>query len=190
MVRAFIAVDPPQEARDALARAIDRLQMGGVSGVRWVKPEAIHLTLKFLGEVDPALFDKVSGAMERAAQGMLPFTLALSEIGAFPSHVNPRVIWVGLTGGLESLRELHRRIDQEMYSTGDFPREDRPFTPHLTLGRMRERVPAEERRQAGKAIAGVDLETDVSWQVGEVNLIQSTLTSSGAVYHLLRSCKL
>ena len=98
MVRAFIAVDISQEARAALAGVAERLQQQGVSGVRWVRPEGIHLTLKFLGEIDTDLVGKILEAMERAVDGTMPLTLALSEPGAFPNANSPRVIWVGLQG--------------------------------------------------------------------------------------------
>ena len=138
MVRAFIAVDISQEARAALAGVAERLQQQGVSGVRWVRPEGIHLTLKFLGEIDTDLVGKILEAMERAVDGTMPLTLALSEPGAFPNANSPRVIWVGLQGDLDPLKELQSRIDQEVHLIGGFPKETRAFAPHLTLGRMRE----------------------------------------------------
>ena len=158
--------------------------------MRWVRPEGIHLTLKFLGEIDPNIVDQILEAVDRAVQGSAPFTLALSEIGAFPSLYVPRVIWVGLKGDLDALRELQKRIDEEVHLAVGFPKEARAFTPHLTLGRMRDNAPGEERRRAGKSMTEVAWETDVLWQVNEVNLIRSTLTPSGAVYDVLGSQKL
>jgi 2'-5' RNA ligase len=190
MVRTFIAVDISQQAKGVLAGVTKSLQDGGVSWVRWVRPEGIHLTLKFLGEIDPNIVDRVLGAMDRAVQGNVPFTLALSGIGAFPNLNVPRVIWVGLKGDLDTLRELQERIDEEVHLAVGFPKETRAFTPHLTLGRMRDNAPGEERRRAGKAMTEVAWETDVSWQVSEVDLIRSTLTPSGAVYDVLGSRRL
>lgn len=185
MVRAFIAVDISREARDTLAQAVNSLKERGVPGVRWVNPEGIHLTLKFLGEIDPGLLDKISSGLERAAQGTRPFKLCLSGIGAFPNAASPRVIWVGIKGELDLLRELQGRVDQEMHTGGGFGKERRSFTPHLTLGRLRDNVSGEERRRAGKALAEVALGSEVSWQVTEVKLMRSTLTPPGAVYDLL-----
>ena len=191
MVRAFIAVDIPQEARDALSEVISLLQNQGVSGVRWVRPDAIHLTLKFLGEIDPSLVEGILARMERAVRGTGIIALALGDIGAFPNLNSPRVIWVGLTGELGPLSGLQERIDTEMsLMEGGFPKEDRPFTAHLTLGRLRENVSGEERRRAGKAMAEVTLERRVRWQVKEVNLVRSTLTPTGAVYDVLGSLPL
>ena len=193
MVRAFIAVDISQEARAALADVINGLQQQGVSGVRWVRPEGIHLTLKFLGEIDPGLVDGIMNALGRAAQGTGAFRLALSDIGAFPSANNPRVIWAGLEGELDTLKDIQEKIDREVHSTTGLPMETRPFTPHLTLGRMGNRASSDERRRAGKAMAeaGPSLPSlNVSWRVEGVSLIRSTLTPQGAVYDLLGSRKL
>ena len=190
MVRAFIAVDISQEARDALAEVVERLKVRGVSGVRWLRPEGIHLTLKFLGDIDPSRVDEILGAMERVAQGTGSLTFSLSELGAFPNPDRPRVIWVGLKGDLDPLGELQARIDQEMHLTEGFPREDRSFTPHLTLGRVRDNLSGEERRQAGKALTEVALEAEASWEVKEVILVRSTLTPGGAVYQQLGSRRL
>ena len=185
MVRAFIAVDVFQQARDSLAEVTRSLREAGVSQVRWARPEGIHLTLKFLGEIDPNLVDSVLGAMDRAIVGSAPFTLALSGIGAFPNLNAPRVVWVGLNGDLDALRMLQERIDEEVHLAIGFPKEARVFTPHLTLGRMRDNISGEERRRAGKAMTGVDWEAAVSWQVNEVHLMRSTLAPSGAVYDVL-----
>ncbi len=190
MVRAFIAVDVSRQARECLVEATRGLQNAGVSQMRWVRPEGIHLTLKFLGEIDLNAVDPILGAINRAVEGSTPFTLALSGIGAFPNLSAPRVIWVGLKGDLDALGKLQERIDEEVHLTVGLPREPRAFTPHLTLGRMRDNVSAEERRRAGKATTGVDWQADVSWQVNEVNLMRSTLGPSGAVYDVLGSRRL
>ena len=190
MVRAFIAVDISLQARESLVEFTRSLQNAGVSQMRWVRPEGIHLTLKFLGEIDLNAVDPILGAMDRAIEGSAPFTLALSGIGAFPNLNAPRVIWVGLKGDLDALGKLQERIDQEVHRSVGFPRESRAFTPHLTLGRMRDNVSSEERRRAGKATTGVDWQADVSWQVNEVNLMRSTLAPSGAVYDVLGSRRL
>ena len=190
MLRSFVAVDIPQAARDALRDIIGRLQRESVTGIRWARPEGVHITLKFLGNIDPNLVNGILQTMGSAARDIRPFTLALSGLGGFPNSEAPRVIWIGLTGELESLRELQSRIDQELHVSGFFPRENRAFTPHLTIGRARESATREERRRAGDVLARVPLEAEVSWQVEEVKLMKSTLTPSGAVYDLLGSQQL
>ncbi len=189
-IRAFIAVDISPQARAALEAIVEGLTRGGASGVRWVRPEGVHLTLKFLGDIDPALVDTVLGSIERAVQGTGPITLALSGVGAFPNINNPRVVWGGLKGDLETLKELQARIDETLHSDPGLPRETRPFTPHLTLGRLRQEAPTEVRRRVADAIRQAAIEGEVEWRVEEVALIRSTLTPSGAVYEVLgtRGC--
>ena len=190
VVRVFIAVDISTEARDVLGEVIRRLQQLGVSGFRWVRPDGIHLTLKFLGDIETSTVEGILAAMERASMGKGPLTLGLSGIGAFPTTNNPRVIWVGLKGEVERLKELQAHVDRELFSAQGISREARPFTPHLTLGRERDRVSAEQRRNAGAAMAKVDEVADVWWRIEELNLVRSTLTPSGAEYSLLGSWKL
>ena len=185
MVRVFIAAEISQEARDALEAVVGHLKAQGVSGGRWVRPEGVHLTLKFLGEIDEDLVPGVLEAMEHACRDTGPFTLALSNVGAFPSTNSPRVIWVGPGGELERLGELQQRIDLSLDSRLGFPLETRPFTPHLTLGRLHDRTTAEGRRRFGQALSGEGLVARVSWQVAEVQLIRSTLTPDGALYDVL-----
>lgn len=189
-IRAFIAVDISHEARQVLSETVERLREQDISGVRWVRSEGIHLTVKFLGDIEDSTVDKVLSAMERGIGETMLFNLALSELGAFPSLASPRVIWVGLSGEIDLLNRLHADIDREVSTIEGFSRESRAFAPHLTLGRMRDHVSGEQRRKAGKAIADVPLGVEVGWEVSQVNLIQSTLTPSGAVYRMLGSCLL
>ena len=190
MVRAFIAVDISQEARAVLAETAKRLQEQGVTGVRWVRPEGVHLTLKFLGEIEPNLVESILEAMEGAGLGTGPIKLGLSELGAFPSMSNPRVIWVGVDGDMAPLAKLQSRIEEALYLSCTLPKEKRAFSPHLTLGRLRERQSAKERGAVGRALAGLMLGGEVRWQVDQVNLVRSTFTPSGVEYDLLGSRKL
>ena len=184
-VRAFIAVDVSQEAKAALASIVSRLKMETEGdNIRWVRSEGIHLTLKFLGNVESALVQPVLAAVERAVLSTHPFQITLSKIGAFPRLEVPRVIWVGLQGDLEALSALQQRMEDEVSPLG-FPEEERPFSPHLTLGRVNN-GPV---RRGGKGLnlAGVTLTDQVAWQVEEVHLMQSTPTQSGSMYTRLGS---
>ena len=191
MVRAFISVAISSEARAALAAVIERLrQQPDFSGVRWVKPEVVHLILKFLGEIPETQVETVLGAAERAAQGTGAMTLTLSGIGAFPNLRNPKVLWVGLAGDLDQLKAFHRRIDQEINSVTGFPLEKRDFSPHLTLARVRDTASSDQHRRIGQALSEVTLETEITWRVSEVNLMRSMLNPSGAEYDVLGSVEL
>ena len=187
MVRAFIAVPIPQQAEDALAATINTLRQKNIPAIKWVRPEGIHLTLKFLGEVDLDRIETILGAMSRACEGTGSLQLALSELGAFPSRAVPRVLWVGLKGDLDRLRELHRRVDAEVRDAIGLPLEARDFAPHLTLGRVRENASSADRRAVATAIEAVAPEGEVEWEATEVRLIRSTLTREGAVYDVLGS---
>lgn len=188
MIRAFVAVDISREARRTLAEAVQSLQSRGIAGVRWVRPSAIHLTLKFLGEVDGSLAPGIMDALRRAAAGRAPFRLGLSGVGAFPRPEAPRTIWAGLQGDLEELEALQRDVDREVSPAAGVPPEKRPFAPHLTLGRVRDRASSTQRRSIADALRATGLAPTPPWTVAELHLVRSTLTSGGAVYDLLGAC--
>ena len=189
-MRAFVAVDISQQARRSLADAVESLQDQGVGGVRWVRPSGIHLTLKFLGEIDPGLRDDILGALRRAAGERSSFRLVLSGLGAFPRPEAARVIWAGLGGDVDQLEGLQRDVDREVSPVAGVALEKRPFAPHLTLGRVRDNVSSTERRRIGDTLNSVSLASTPSWPVTEVHLIRSTLTPVGATYDVLGTCTL
>ena len=187
-IRVFIALDLPAEAKQYLDGIIQKLRADLPSGVRWVDPSGIHLTIKFLGDIDSSLVADLTEAMKSVAR-VTPaerFSLRLSGLGLFPNPAQPRVLWVGLDGDLDALRDLQERTEEAMSGLG-FARERRPFNPHLTLGRVRDGVSADLRRRVGSTLAGIDLEDGEPWEPEAVHLIQSTLTTRGAVYTKLGS---
>ena len=184
-MRAFVAVDIPGDARRVLADAVESLRGRGADGVRWVRPSAIHLTLKFLGDIDGSRVGQVMDALRRSAKANPPFRLGLSGLGAFPAPEKPRVLWAGLEGDLDALGRLHRDVDREVSPAAGVAGEKRPFTPHLTLGRVRDRASTGQRQGVAAALRGFRLVTAPSWTVTEVRLVRSTLTSGGPVYDVL-----
>ncbi len=188
-IRAFIAVELDDDTRRALGAVQARLKRAAGPAVRWVRPEGVHLTLKFLGDIDPAKTDAIAEAMTRAAQGSRPFSIGLGEIGGFPSLERARVIWIGLTGEVEALVALQGALERLLEPLG-LPPEGRAFTPHLTLGRVRPGGPAPalappcrgEAQRARPAIAAQRVES--------ISLIQSTLRPDGALYQRLRAVRL
>ena len=156
--------------------------------MRWVRPSAIHLTLKFLGEVDASLTPDIVDALGRAASGRSPFRLGLSGLGAFPRPEAPRTIWAGLEGDLGELEGLQGDVDREVSPAAGVSVESRLFIPHLTLGRVRDRVSPAQRRSIGHALRGVALAPTPPWTVAGLHLVRSTLTSGGAVYDVLGTC--
>ncbi|MDA0988984.1 MAG: RNA 2',3'-cyclic phosphodiesterase [Chloroflexi bacterium] len=151
-IRAFIAVELPPSVRVALGGITKNLQALAPGGVHWVRPEGIHLTLKFLGNIAAESIAPISQAMSLCATLVAPFELSLGELGAFPNLKAPRVIWIGLQGTLAGLLSLQVSLDEELERLGH-AREGRPFHPHLTLGRVRETMPAIHRRRVGENLA-------------------------------------
>ena len=188
-LRAFIAIHLSQEARLQLSDTIRSLESEIPGGVRWVDPEGIHLTLKFLGDLDPALVQDVLLAMEQAASGSSPFHLHLNGLGVFPNQRRPRILWAGLGGDLDALGALQEKLESAM-SDLDFPRERRTFNPHLTLGRVRDGVSAVARQRVGAVVSSGSLDGADSWPVNVVHLMRSNLTPDGAVYSSLGSVPL
>ena len=185
MIRAFISVDISSEAKAALRFIVDELttRIEG-DNVRWVKSDNMHLTVKFLGNIEIDFVQSILIAMRTSVVQINPFQVALSQVGAFPSFKRSRVIWVGVQGDLQTLGMVRNNIENELQNL-EFPKERRPFRPHITLGRVR----------GGDIHEGLDLSwatswKDVRWLVRDVNLIRSTLTPSGPVYTKLGSITL
>jgi 2'-5' RNA ligase len=136
-VRAFLAADLPADARACLARNLEDLREAEAPDVRWSDPAALHLTLKFCGDVPE---ERVDELIERCAPrvcGIQPFDVAIAGLGAFPNAREARVIWAGITSGAGELARLARKLDSACARLG-IERERRPYQPHLTLGRLRQ----------------------------------------------------
>jgi RNA 2',3'-cyclic 3'-phosphodiesterase len=176
-MRLFVAVNLPPETRRLLHQAVAPLRVLELP-VRWVAEDALHLTLKFLGEVPAERLPELGEATASAAAAAEPFELRIAGLGAFPSLRRPRVLWAGIQA-TPPLAALQRRVEEAFADLG-FPPEARDFAPHLTLGRVREGggSPALER-----AAAGIRVESSV--EVGSVDLMRSHLAASGARYERL-----
>ncbi|MFL5798521.1 MAG: RNA 2',3'-cyclic phosphodiesterase [Actinomycetota bacterium] len=140
-LRLFVAVDMPDDIRNGLAGAVEPLR-DDVPGARWTRPDAWHVTMKFLGGVYPRLRQRVEGAAAEAASAAEPFATRLTELGAFPSPRRARVLWAGLEDPDGRFAELARALDGLLQP--EFAPEKRPFTPHLTLARFKEQAPIPE----------------------------------------------
>ncbi len=156
---------------------------------KWIDPAGIHLTLKFLGNVASHRIAEISQAIEAATGGIPPFQLEVKGLGVFPSLKRVQIVWVGLDGEIDQLRQLQQRIDSALVILG-FPREERPFTPHLTLARLHERATAEERQSLGQLVASTKFETTCQFYVESVHLMRSQLTRDGAIHSQIWSVKL
>ncbi|CAG0931673.1 RNA 2',3'-cyclic phosphodiesterase [Planctomycetaceae bacterium] len=179
-MRTFVAIKLPGEVKELL-RSIQSGLDRGFRGVSWVKAESIHLTLKFLGEIDEAKAREVSEALEKASSASGPFTLEVQGVGCFPNSRSPRVLWAGIKESAP-LASLQKRVDGLLMEAG-FEAEDRPFTPHLTLCRIKS---PEDGRTLGKLLAGLKPEAKASFTVSSFAFMKSVLKPSGAEYTPIR----
>ncbi len=185
-VRSFIAIELPEELRLALRQLQARLKSGNQPWVKWVDPNSIHLTLKFLGNIAVGRIGEITTAMEEASQGISPFHIKVKDLGVFPNLRRVQVAWVGMSGEVDRLSQLQQRIEVSLARLG-FARESRPFTPHLTLARIRDQASAEERQAFGHLIINASLETDYTIEVNVISLMKSQLTREGAIYSRIGS---
>ena len=180
-IRSFIAIELPDELKAELTHLQARLKSSEQPWVKWVNPYSIHLTLKFLGSMAAEKIDEVTTALETAAQGVPPFHLEVKGLGIFPNLKRVQVAWVGLNGEIDKLSQLQQRLESNLAHLGFAP-ESRPFTPHLTLARLRDQASPDERQKFGQLIADTSFETACSIKVDAVSLMKSQLTREGAIY--------
>jgi len=184
-IRTFIAISLPESVLQAIGKAQDRLRRSRLD-IRWVRKEGIHLTLKFLGDIDRGAVEKLDAAMARATKGIAPFTLMGEGIGVFPDLRRARVIWTGVSGNVQALMALHRNLESELKRLG-FPKEKRSFRGHLTLGRAKGRL---DKTRLVEALEGLDGFQTESFVVPSLVLFQSTLRPQGAIYTRLAEAPL
>jgi len=176
-MRAFIAVRIPENILSSIRNVQEDLKKCRFPA-RWVRPENIHLTLKFFGNIDETDMESVVAAMKEYAGGALPMKLSAKGIGVFPSISRPRVIWVGLSGQASALLSFQAGLEKTLEKSG-FKKEERSFKGHLTIGRFKDKVSGEKLIEAiGKHkdfIAG-------DFEAGEMILYKSDLLPGGPVY--------
>ncbi len=177
-----MAIDLPDPVRARLGEVIAHLSGRIRSGaVRWVRPDGIHLTLKFLGEVSAGSLAQVADVLERVSPAHGPFDLSLGGLGCFPNPRRPRVIWVGVEEPSGRLHALRQALEGQFERMG-YRREGRPFSAHLTLGRVREGAASDEVQDIGRCIA-LEPPPDLGTvHVETICLFRSDLRPSGAVY--------
>ena len=181
-VRTFIAVEISSEIRSRARRLIAELAPL-TSGVKWVEPHNLHLTLKFLGEVEMLEIPQVCNAVALAVADLPPFDLHAAGAGAFPTLERPRTIWLGVDQGVDEMVELHDALDERLAPLG-FRREPRRFRPHLTIGRVRN-CSAQEIRALGQLLLQQKDFAGGSSDVSEVIVFSSELGRDGPAYEPL-----
>ncbi len=183
-LRLFWAVNLPGGLKAELGRLQAELQNLPVD-LKWVEQENLHLTVKFLGEVDSSRVSALTRAVSGSVSGLVPFSLELTGWGTFGRP--PRVLWIGVGGAVEKLRELWVRVDRALAPLG-FPAE-KSFSPHLTLGRLRSARNVAALRERAGALAA-DRGSWGGFTVDRVDLMQSTLTRQGPVYRVVSTAAL
>jgi len=183
-MRTFVAVPLPEQCKSVLAELQDKMRPYGAD-VRWVAVSSIHLTLKFLGEIDPALAPKLMDSLRSAAAGQTGFKLSLHGLGGFPNLRNPRVIWCGVGRESEKLSLLQSKVESACGAFG-FQPENRPFSPHLTLGRV------QGKRNLQGLLDYIKIAPDFEqvFEADRFHLYKSVLTPRGAIYTVLDTIEL
>ncbi len=180
-LRTFIAVPIPVNILNCI-REVQQKYAAYKFPVRWVRPESIHLTLKFLGHISGTDVDRVFDAMTASFQKTPPLSLHAKGLGVFPTIKRPRVIWVGIGGEQDSLKKLQGELENNLEKIG-FPKEKRAFNAHLTLGRIKGKIDSQKLADAMRKFS--DFSTE-SFSADEIVLFKSDLKPSGAVYSQLR----
>jgi len=178
-LRLFVAIELPGEVREALSRLQHELQRHGLEKLRWVRPEGIHLTLKFLGATPVEKVPAIENALAVTLDGAEAHQLALGKLGTFGGS-RPRVLWVDLTGQVDAVRHVQERVESAMNGLG-FEPEARGWSPHVTLARVRPEMARETASGITRANSEVETPPGVI-SVRDVSLMRSTLRPSGAVY--------
>jgi RNA 2',3'-cyclic 3'-phosphodiesterase len=189
-IRSFIAIEVPLELIERIAgaqREIERVTKANADTVRWTRPEQMHVTLKFLGNVPDDRLGALERALAEAVVGSVPFELSLENFGCFPSPRNPSVLWVGLGGQVTAIRQLQRRIEAQTHGFSS-QEENREYHPHLTIGRIRER--GKDSRRLAEGLSQFRLSDGNQWIVREVVLMRSNLSPHGAIHIRLATAQL
>lgn len=185
LMRSFIAINIPEWLKDKLGEIQERLR--GVPGeISWARKPSFHLTLKFLSNILPGQIQAITEVIRTATYGIPPFPLRITGLGIFP-HINrPRVVWIGIDDSTGNLKNLQYNLENGLEKLG-FEREEREFSPHLTLGRvklLKNKVPLI------KLIETYKLEGDWVFQAENVSLMKSELKPTGAIYSIMEEVRL
>ena len=185
-IRSFIAIPVPDEGIQALQAVIHDFDAEIGRHMRWVRPEGIHLTLKFMGNIPAGMVDRVLADLPTVTAKFSPFKVGISGFGAFPNLRQPRVLWAGLDGDLAILASMQLAVDDAVGNLG-LPKEQRDFSPHLTLGRVRREVTDGQLRKIGEVVSAANLADSPSWTASAVNLMRTELDPAGSRHYLVGS---
>lgn len=181
MARIFIAVRMPDEVIQKITRISNYFQkQTPKEALKWVETENLHLTLKFLGEIPEQTITKVQPILRAVGNGQKPFDIAVAGLGMYPHAKRPRVVWLGVEG-VDPLISLHNELESELAKIG-LQKESRPYNPHLTLARVRQRTSRETAAKVGDILSGFKVDSLGRFTVSDIHLIESQLTPQGPIY--------
>lgn len=189
LLRAFVAIELPKHISVKLATLISSWRDSAFIHIDLVDPDAIHLTLKFLGAITPGRVPKISAALDSAIRNQSFFYVLIRGFGVLPSPAAPRVLCAWAQGYSEHLTRLHQAVEQAAQGLG-FSRELRPFTPHITLGRIRRLLAKEERQRVGTSLSQLSIPEELLVPVKGVSLMLSSPTPHGVRYSRLHLARL
>lgn len=187
-MRTFVALELPSEIKEHLAGIQNKLKSSGAD-VKWVEPENIHLTLKFLGEINEKKLDKIVSILDELSKNKNAFYLRLSSLGAFPKINSPRVIWIGVDKGDAETKDIAKALEEKIASIG-IPKENRPFSSHISIGRLRSGL---NRQKLVNDLLDLQLNFEneaKEFLVTKITLFKSTLTPKGPIYEVLKEANL
>ena len=179
VLRCFIAIEIPETIRKSVGDIVENLKKSG-SDVKWIAPENIHITIQFLGETEESLIASIKESLEKILAPHHPFCIKIADAGCFPDGRRPRIIWVGMEDS-QNLIHLYKDIANEMTRFG-YQKEDRAFTPHITIGRVK------SQRKMGELLKRLDEFKGIcfaDFEVQKITLMKSELKPSGAKYYSL-----
>jgi len=185
-VRTFIGIDPGKAIRERMIALQEKLARTATQ-VKWVEPENLHVTLLFLGEVDMLDVPRICAAVAKGLEGHDPFPMSIEKVGCFPNARRPRILWAGVGEGIQEVAALHDALEVPLLELGCYRREERQFTPHVTLGRIKSDSSTD--KLAG-TLARHDAWIGGSTSVREIHVMSSELTRQGPVYTVLSRTKL
>ena len=187
-MRAFIAIELPAEIKKYLSGLQEKLKATGAE-VKWVKPQNIHLTLKFLGEINQELFFKICEILDRITANSAGYTISLGVIGAFPKITSPRTIWAAIEKGGQQTQRLAAQIEEELAKIGH-PKEACPYTCHITIGRRKSPLNLNRLIQELNNLLDSPGALPLEFPVTKIILYKSTLTIGGPIYEVLHEANL
>ncbi|ACK42736.1 MULTISPECIES: RNA 2',3'-cyclic phosphodiesterase [Dictyoglomus] len=170
--RLFIAIEFEDSVKEHIYKFQKELKASIIGDIKWVEKENFHLTIRFLGETPESLIEDVKSILEEVSNYVDPFYISLEGFGAFPSLKSPRVLWIGIEEGLEELEKIFDFIEKRLVKKG-LKKEDKPFSPHLTLGRVKDKdIKILKESSFSKQVVFVN----------SITLFESRLTSQGPIY--------